>query len=202
MKNFYNIFASAILSGISISISGIAYLKLGGIIGAILFAFGLLVVIHYGWKLYTGVSGFVQYKYDFLYLPFILIGNIIGCVLMALIMRYSQPELIEKAKEVFSIRMTLGTIQCLLMGIGCGFIMTAAVKFGREKLFLPLLFGVPMFIVCGFLHSIADAFYIAMLPIEMLNNQLNEILIVYLMVVIGNFIGCNLVRIITLNKNI
>lgn len=202
IKLIGNILSSAILGGISISIACITYLKLGGIVGAILFAFGLLIVVHYGWCLYTGQAGFVKNRYDFIVLPFILIGNIIGCILMALIMRYSQPGLIESAQEVVSIRMTLGTVQCLLMGVGCGFIMTAAVKFGRDKFFLPLLFGVPVFIVCGFLHSIADAFYIAMLPIDILNNQYEDILMVYLMVVLGNFIGCNLVRIISLNKNI
>lgn len=116
-------------------------------------------------------------------------------------MRFSQPELTSNAFDVVAVRMSLGLPQCLLMGIGCGFIMTTAVKFGRESKFLPLLFGVPLFIICGFLHSIADAFYISMLPTDVLFNQFFEILLIYLMVVIGNFIGCNLTRILTFNKN-
>ena len=201
MVNLYKLFSSAILSGIAISISCISYLKLGGITGSVLFSFGLLVVLHYGWKLYTGVSGFIQTKQDVFNLPIILIGNIVGCVLTALVMRYSQPQLMENALNVFNVRMDLGLMPCLLMGVGCGFIMTSVVKFGRENKYLPLLFGVPIFIICGFLHSIADAFYIAMLPLNMLKPQFNEILLIYLMIVLGNFIGCNLVRIITLTKN-
>lgn len=202
MKEFYKIFSSAILSGIAISISCISYLKLGGIAGAVFFSFGLITVLHYGWKLYTGVSGFIQNRKDVSNLGIILIGNIIGCIITALIMRFSQPGLTLTALEVVNIRLGLGAFQCLLMGIGCGFIMTTVVKFGREYKYLPLLFGVPIFIICGFLHSIADAFYISMLPLDILCDQFKDISFVYIMVIIGNFIGCNLVRIITFNKHI
>ena len=91
--------------------------------------------------------------------------------------------------------------KCGLLGIGCGFIMTTAVKFAKDKdKYLPLLFGVPVFILCGFLHSIADAFYISVLPFEFLESNFNVILYNYIGIVIGNFIGCNLVKIIRLKK--
>ena len=69
-----------------------------------------------------------------------------------------------------------------------------------EDKYLPLLFGVPVFILCGFLHSIADAFYISVLPFEFLESNFNVILYNYIGIVIGNFIGCNLVKIIRLKK--
>lgn len=142
------------------------------------------------------MSGFVATKNDLQWLPLILAGNIVGCILTALAVRYSQPSLPENALAVFNSRLTLGLVPCFLMGIGCGFIMTAVVKYAREGKFLPLLFGVPVFILCGFLHSIADAFYISMLPTEILQVRFGEIMAVYAMVVAGNFVGCNLVRII------
>ena len=200
LRQFYNILSSAVLSGICISISSICYLRVGGIAGAVLFSFGLLAVVHYGWKLYTGVSGFVRTRRDLVQLPLILVGNILGCVLTALVMRYSQPALVDSAHTVFNSRLGLGLVPCALMGVGCGFIMTTVVKFAREGKFLPLLFGVPIFILCGFLHSIADAFYISMLPADMLAAQCGEILAVYILVVVGNFVGCNLTRIITLTR--
>lgn len=40
-KEWYKIFSSAILAGICIAFGGIAYLKVGGLAGAILFTFGL-----------------------------------------------------------------------------------------------------------------------------------------------------------------
>lgn len=201
MLKFYRPFATSILSGIAVSISSAAFLKIGGIAGAVLFSFALLVVVHYRWKLYTGVSGFVNSKTDIFELPMILLGNIAGCILMGLVMRYSQPALTANAMELYAVRLDLGLPQCLLMGIGCGFIMTAAVKFSRADKFLPLLFGVPLFIICGFLHSIADAFYISMLPTDVLAERFGEILLIYVSIVAGNFIGCNLTRIVTLDKN-
>jgi formate/nitrite transporter FocA (FNT family) len=68
--------------------------------------------------------------------------------------------------------------------------MTTAVQFGREGKFLPLLFGVPVFILCGFAHSVADAFYFLAVP-ELYSIDL---LMVYIAEVLGNFVGCNLYR--------
>ncbi|WP_348535427.1 formate/nitrite transporter family protein [Prevotella communis] len=88
--------------------------------------------------------------------------------------------------------MAKGPLACFLLAIGCGFIMTTAVQFGREGKFLPLLFGVPVFILCGFTHSVADAFFFLAVP-QMISIQL---LAIYLMEVLGNFIGCNLYRLL------
>jgi len=54
------------------------------------------------------------------------------------------------------------------------------------------LFGIPLFIMCGFVHSIADAFYytLALLP----GDWTGTTLLVYLASILGNFIGCNLYR--------
>lgn len=59
------ILRSAILAGIFISVGGIINLKVGETLGAFLFSFGLLSVVHYGLSLYTDKSGFCKYKQDF-----------------------------------------------------------------------------------------------------------------------------------------
>ena len=46
-----DIFKSAIFAGICISVGGIVNLTVGGIAGAVLFAFGLLTVVSYSLKL-------------------------------------------------------------------------------------------------------------------------------------------------------
>ena len=56
MKNFIQILKSAILAGFCIGIAGYGYLAEKSIIGAVLFAFGLLTVVHYKLKLYTGTG--------------------------------------------------------------------------------------------------------------------------------------------------
>ena len=54
------------------------------------------------------------------------------------------------------------------------------------------MLGVPVFILCGFAHSIADAFYFLVSPAEQLLR--GEVLAVYVSEVLGNFVGCNLYR--------
>jgi len=66
------------------------------------------------------------------------------------------------------------------------------VEFARKGKMLTLLLGVPVFILCGFAHSIADAFYFLVSPAEQLLRT--EVLWVYVTEVLGNFVGCNLYR--------
>jgi len=125
-------------------------------------------------------------------LALVLIGNIIGCLLTAWLIGYAQPDCIEPASSILAGRLAKGPWACFLLAIGCGFIMTTAVEFARKGKMLPLVFGVPVFILCGFAHSIADAFYFLVSPIDQLLQT--EVLVVYLSEVLGNFVGCNLYR--------
>ena len=182
----------AILAGICISIGCVVNLRVGGVAGAVLFAFGLTTVVYYGMKLYTGTAGFIRRKGDWTMLALVLIGNIIGCLLTAWLIGYAQPDCIEPASSILAGRLAKGPWACFLLAIGCGFIMTTAVEFARKGKMLPLIFGVPVFILCGFAHSIADAFYFLVSPTDQLLQT--EVLVVYLSEVLGNFVGCNLYR--------
>lgn len=190
---------SSILAGVAIGIAGFGYLAIGGLAGAVLFAFGLLTVVGYKLKLYTGTAGFIN-KGDLPDLLVILLGNIVGCLLVGLLTRVSNLDLQAAAQKILEVRLQNGALRCGLLGIGCGFIMTTAVTFSREKNYLPLLFGVPLFIICGFTHCVADAFYYLSVPAAFLKAHWLEIIGVYVSIVIGNFIGCNLVRIFGLHK--
>ena len=182
----------AILAGICISIGGVVNLRVGGVAGAVLFAFGLTTVVYYGLKLYTGTAGFIRMKGDWTMLCLVLLGNIIGCLLSAWLIAYAQPDCIEPASKILAGRLAKGPFACFLLAIGCGFIMTTAVEFARKGKMLPLLLGVPVFILCGFAHSIADAFYFLVSPSEQVLQM--SVLIVYVSEVLGNFVGCNLYR--------
>lgn len=190
-----NLIRSAIVAGICIGIAGFGYLAVGGIVGAITFSFGLLAVVHYRLKLYTGTAGFFV-KGELVQLCTILAMNIVGCLLVALMARMSPMPLQETAQRILEGRLNAGIVQSGLLAIGCGFIMTTAVKWGREGKFLPLLFGVPLFIICGFPHCIADAFYYLCVPVDYLTANAVQVLLLYVAIVLGNFIGCNLYRLI------
>ena len=59
---------------------------------------------------------------------------------------------------------------------------------------LPLLFGVPAFIICGFPHCVADSYYYASCGRDFLAAYGWSLIAAYLPTVAGNFIGCNLYR--------
>ena len=190
-----NLIHSAIMAGICIGIAGFGYLAVGGIVGAVTFAFGLLAVVHYRLKLYTGTAGFFA-KGELLQLCTILAMNIVGCLLVALMARMSPMPLQDAAQHILEGRLNAGIVQSGVLAIGCGFIMTTAVKWGREGKFLPLLFGVPLFIICGFPHCVADAFYYLCVPVEYLTANAGQVLLLYASIVLGNFIVCNLYRLL------
>ena len=201
-------FRSSMLSGIAVGIAGWGYLAYTNIIGAVLFSFGLLTVVHYKLKLYTGTAGFVALRYDdgksrwlkaIGELLFILAGNITGCLLVALLARLSPLELGESAQKILEGRLAIGPLRAGLLAIGCGFIMTTVVTFAREGKPLALLFGVPLFINCGFPHCLADAFYYLTVPVSYTGAHLAELAVLYPCLVIGNFVGCNLYRFMKLD---
>ena len=184
---------SAILSGIAVGIAGFGFLATRDIVGSILFAFALLTVVNYKLKLYTGTAGFIK-RNELPHLLLVLFGNLIGCFLMALLARCSPMELQASAENLLQGRLNIGPIKGGLLAIGCGFIMTTAVTFARKGNNLPLLIGVPLFITSGFPHCAADAFFYLTAPLDFWMENLGSILLFYVNIVVGNFIGCNLYR--------
>lgn len=200
-----NTFRSSVLSGIAVAIAGWGFLAFPNIIGAVLFSFGLLTVVNYKLKLYTGTAGFVPLRYEdgrsrwlkaIGELLFILGANIFGCLLVSLLTRMSPIELGEQAQKILESRLAIGPMRAGFLAIGCGFIMTTVVTFAREGKPLTLLLGVPLFINCGFPHCLADAFYYMTVPVDYTLAHIGEVVVLYPCLVIGNFIGCNLYRFI------
>ena len=191
-----NIFKSAVLAGICVGIAGFGYLAIGGIAGAVVFSCALIAVVCYGFKLFTGTAGFFV-RGELLQLLMILLGNIVGCLCVALLARVSPMPLQENAEKILSARLAIGPLRAGALAIGCGFLMTTAVTFARRKNFLPLLFCVPMFVICGFPHCIADAFYYLACPVAYLVEHCWSVLLLYICIVLGNLFGCNIYRIMT-----
>ena len=189
MENNFDIFVRSILAGICIGLGGAIFIKLGGVIGACMFAFGLLTVVHFKLPLYTGTAGFIELNKasEYYKMTIILFGNILGCILLS----YLNIKGIDGSAIIQS-RLDTSYLQCLLNAIGCGLIMTLIVKGGRDKNWLLILFGIPLFILLGFYHSIADAFYMMVIPGELRTLFFGR----YWTIVLGNFIGCNIPRLL------
>lgn len=176
-------YINSILSGFAIGIAALCFLKGGSIIGAALFSFGLAGIIYSQWPLFTGKAGFFTDLKTFGYLWPMLICNIFGTWLASFL--GIDMNLGEAAQTLVDVRVGRGFGGCILPAIGCGFIMSVSVRFAREGKWIPLLLGIPTFVICGFPHCIADIAYYSLAPTD-------GMIPAWLGTVLGNFIGCNL----------
>ena len=107
-------------------------------------------------------------------------------------MQATNPKMLSTLDTIMAMREAASWYNLLVASVGTGVIVTLAVYGVRKGSYLPLLYGVPVFIMCGLPHSIADAFYYW---VAILNGDFAPWMIVaWLMSVIGNYIGCNLPR--------
>lgn len=195
--------ARGILAGICISLGGCIFLRVGGVAGAVLFAFGLIAVVSLKLNLFTGKAQFVWGRASegqtgqggYVWLFSILALNIIGCIAIGLL--FSSAAMQEASMAIMDKRLAASPLKNGLLAIGCGFIMTLAVQGTARGKWLPLLFGIPAFILCGLPHCVADAFYIASLPAEYLGEHVADLLMFYVAIVGGNFLGCNSYRLLS-----
>lgn len=202
MKNF-DIFRSAIFAGICIGVAGFGFL-VNPTVGMFLFIFGLATVVQYKLKLFTGTAGWVETRSDLKDLCIILIGNMVGCLLVALLARCSAQDLPAAAEALLAKRLGNGWWKCGLLSIGCGFLMTTAVNFARKSKdfgdWVPLVLAVPLFIHCGFPHCIADTFYyMTCSPRVLFADPMFWLL--YPSIILGNFLGCNLYKVFLSKAN-
>ena len=118
--------------------------------------------------------------------------NVIGCILLGLLMKSLGGEPVERAQSIVAARLAQGPWRAFLRAVGCGLIIDIAVWLYRStKNILPVLFGVPLFILCGFFHSIADVVYI----VAAWDWSLG-LLWYYPIIVLGNYVGCNVRRVV------
>ena len=178
-------------AGILIGLGACGYVALGGLPGAIIFAFGLIGVVLSGSLLYTGRAGVMKLS-ETGSLVMIWLFNILACVLLGLLMASLGGEPVERAQTAVAGRLAQGPWRSFLRAVGCGLIIDIAVWMYRTtKNILPVLFGVPLFIVCGFYHSIADVVYLVAAW-----KWSPDILWYYPVIVLGNYAGCNVRRLI------
>lgn len=196
MDETFRLFLASVFAGIYISLGGCVYLA-QPIIGAIFFAFGIICIIKQNLKLYTGMAGFISFKLlDISELLCVLFGNFMGTFCGACIGTSMKYEFVQKACEIISTRIDTPNINIFMLAIGCGIIMSVAVFFAKRNEsivdWFPLLFGIPLFIYCGFVHCIADSFYFFMAFSQDVSyiSYIPKLCIA----ILGNFVGCNLYR--------
>lgn len=190
IKAFFKDLFEGIAAGILISIGGAIYLALpeNKYIGACLFSVALLCICFKGYNLFTGKVGFIVDCHDkkaFATLFTGLLGNIIGTLVFGIALSFAIPNLHTQAEVLYNAKLTQELYQTLIRAMFCGILMYLAVSIFKErKTVVGIIFCIPVFILSGFEHSIADMAYFATARIISW-----ESILFLLTVVIGNAVG-------------
>ncbi|MBQ6135696.1 MAG: formate/nitrite transporter family protein [Bacilli bacterium] len=142
-------------AAILISLGDYALLKLGNPIGPIIFALGLLGVCYMGQNLFTGKCGFlIEDKISWKNLILILIMNLLAGYLMGVCFSFCDTEVVQNA--IMKVSGWDFSLAFFLKSVLCGIIMYVAVLMYRKGTPLGIIYGIPLFIFCGFQHCIAN----------------------------------------------
>ena len=154
-------FRRAAAAGILICMGCIVNLKAGGgIPGAVLFSAGLWFVVNFDAELFTGRV--TRADYDPLQKGIMLLFNVVGAGVCGLLAAYFLPEIREKAAAVC--QAYADPVKVLWQSVMCGICMYLATTppFREGESRLPfVIYGVVLFILSGYGHSIALAGYAA-----------------------------------------
>jgi len=201
-------FARAVTAGEIIAVSATIYLNCTNkVIGAFLFSIGLLTVIQFGLKLYTGWTGvFADYlgvkagRHEKIegndltltelsvLLVYILVGNFLGAGIIGALVNLCLPETRDAAVLLMQNKEAVSLGGMVMKGILCGCLMQVAfiANAGPRTIegFLVAILCIMGFILAGFEHSIADIAYafIAM-------QWTVQTVILLIAAVLGNLLG-------------
>lgn len=194
----------SILSGLMIAVGGTIYLsciaKDWVPFGAVLFAAGLYTICVYGFNLYTGKVGYIAYNFknvNYIGLVIlILVFNLITTYLLGIVCAYAFPAIVEPAKKIYEAKLAAPLLRLLITGIFCGLLMFLAVDTWKKGSPFGCFIYIPVFIISGFDHSIANSFYNGVANGFADAFTMQNALVV-ITVVIGNAIGGMLVPMMT-----
>lgn len=176
LKRFLNNSINSIWAGVMIAIGAVIYLNCPDkIVGAFLFSIGLIVIMSFGFNLYTGAVGYVRKFKDIPLIINIFLMNFVGCAFIAYV-----PT--NGASEIMQAKLECGLMAAFIKGIICGILIFVCVA--HKKDIRITMIAIPAFILCGAEHSIADiAFAFAAKSITL------QTMLFVLVVAIGNAIG-------------
>ena len=156
----------AVAAGVMIGIGGTVNLKLGGVEGAVFFAVALLTICMLSLHLFTGKVGALIYsenkKQDAPLLLTCIAGNLIGTFASSIICNLADTSgvIMQNAVNMCQTKLERSVPSVLASAFMCGILMYVAVTiFARRQSIAGIIFCVPVFILSGYEHSIADMYY-------------------------------------------
>lgn len=165
--NKINILKKSISAGMLISIGSVVKLQCSNqIVGAILFSIGLFFICSFNMYLFTGKIAYIN-KNNWHDYPVIWLGNLIGCILSAILIRLANPNITDISEKIINQKFCINIFSVSILAFFCGMIMYLSVDNYKSsnsdisKVF-GIVIGVTVFLLCGFEHSIADMSYISL----------------------------------------
>ena len=183
--NIINIIIKSVLAGILIALAGHIYLNCSNkIVGAFLFSIGLIGVIVLKASLYTGKVGYVKTKKDIFEILIVLAFNLVSAYLVGLLVKSSYDLGLP-----YEARLLKSEFRVFLDGVFCGMLIYLAVElYKKTNSLIPVIMCVMAFILAGFEHSIADAYYMGVTGLSAKG------LLYMLLIVLGNAVGSLVIR--------
>ena len=181
---------NSLLAGVLISIGGTVFLSCQEkVIGAFLFSVALIFICAESLSLYTGkicyFSEKTNKKFSFELLC-CLLGNIFSTCLCAFFLKLSHLNLRTAADLVCNLKLNKSPLQIFVDAFFCGILIYLAVNFYKNnRSMLGILVCIPVFVLCGFEHCVADVFYFSLSSI----NNMTGIFSFILVAIAGNSAG-------------
>lgn len=151
------ILTKSIAAGAFIAIAATIFLNCPiTVIGAFLFALGLIMVFEYNAKLFTGYVGSARSLKDWVTSAYVFFGNLIGCFAIMLINGTPAMDLWDK-KLITPLWLLFG--KALMCGAIIEFCVHQNKNHRKLTSILSCLIAIPGFILGGAEHSIADICY-------------------------------------------
>ena len=169
-------------SGVMIGIGGTAFLLacsmnieeklLAKLIGAVLFSLGILCIVMFEMKLFTGLISYIPEMgaKNLWQLPVCFLGNILGVLFASTLVYFSPLSGIVKEQSTLlmagKLTADLWGAKALCSSILCGFLITlsiGAVNYAPRKglsTTVGVMFPIIVFAFCGFDHSVANTLYL------------------------------------------
>ena len=202
-----------VFAGLMIGIGCTVYLACPNkLVGALLFSSGLFFILSVGGSLFTGLCGL---KTPWATLAAVLGLNALGALIAGLLTwpgyvfqgeegllalaAQGKTPLAVSAAQVVAGKLGAHPLAWLTNGILCGILMYLAVMGYKRAKDAPhalasVMYAIPVFIVAGFEHSIADLGYLAIALPALSLAQIGKMLVVIAVVVVGNVVGSKLLR--------
>jgi formate/nitrite transporter FocA (FNT family) len=190
----------AIMAGISISLGCIIYMMCENkVIGAIAFTLGLFLVLTNGYHLFTGKIAYVlenkmSYTFNMVLMWF---GNAIGALLISTMIKFTKLNYLKEiALNITNNKLSQTPLSAFIMAMFCGFIIYWAVENFKNNphdvgKYIGMFILIPIFILCGFEHCVANMFYFIFAEVLTFKSILYIIIIT-----IGNTIGSIILRLL------